>query len=322
MPAEAAARGAPRLSFVVPCYNEEAALPALLAALSGLSATLVAAGRIDGPPEIVLVDDGSRDGTWDAILAARATHPVTAVRLSRNHGHQKALLAGLMTAEGSAVVSLDADLQDDPAAIPRMLEAYAAGAEIVYGVRARRDRDTGFKRGTARLYYRLLSALGVDILEDHADFRLMSRKAIEILRRYEESNLFLRGLVRQIGLPSAVVTYDRGAREAGETKYTLGKMIALAVEGVTSFTNRPLRFVAWAGFAIAFAAFGYAVFSVVAWALGLTLPGWTTIVVPIYFLGGVQLIAIGILGEYVGKIYLETKRRPQFILDQVLRRER
>ncbi|MEO1797983.1 MAG: glycosyltransferase family 2 protein [Pseudomonadota bacterium] len=309
----------PTLSFVIPCYNEEEALPALLEALKSMSAALEASGRIAAPAEILLVDDGSRDRTWEMIEAARKTHRVTGLRLSRNQGHQAALLAGLLNADGDVTISMDADLQDDPSVVAEMLDRYREGAEIVFGVRAGRDTDTVFKRATARGYYKFLKSMGVDIIPDHADFRLMSAKTIAALSGFKERNLFLRGLVRQIGFQSAIVTYDRGERVAGESKYPLRKMLALAVEGVTSFSIKPLRIITAAGFIVAGLSLCYAIYSLVVWSLGSVVPGWTSIVLPIYILGGVHMIALGVIGEYIGKIYLETKARPRFIVDEISR---
>ncbi|MEM1374268.1 MAG: glycosyltransferase family 2 protein [Pseudomonadota bacterium] len=312
-------RAAPTLSFVIPCYNEEAALPALLDALQGLSDHLVGTGRIAAPAELLLVDDGSRDRTWTMIEAARKTHGVTGLRLSRNQGHQAALLAGLLNADADVAISMDADLQDDPTVVEEMLDRYREGAEIVFGVRAARDTDTVFKRVTARGYYRLLTAMGVDIIPDHADFRLMSAKTIRALDSFKERNLFLRGLVRQIGFETAIVTYDRAERVAGDSKYPIGKMLALAVEGITSFSIKPLRIITGLGFVVAGLSMCYAIYSLIVWSLGAVVPGWTSIVLPIYILGGVHMIALGVIGEYIGKIYLETKGRPRFIVDEVTR---
>lgn len=311
----------PTLSFVIPCYNEEEMLPTLLGKLKEMSAELVASGRIAAPAEILLVDDGSRDRTWEMIAAARATHGVTGLRLSRNQGHQAALLAGLLNVGADVSISMDADLQDDPAVVADMLDAYRDGAEIVFGVRAARDADTAFKRLTARGYYKLLTSLGVDIIPDHADFRLMSAKTLAALGSFRERNLFLRGLVRQIGFQTAIVTYDRAERVAGESKYPLRKMLALAIEGVTSFSIRPLRLIAGLGFLIAGLSLIYAIYSLIVWSMGAVVPGWTSIVLPIYILGGAHMIALGVIGEYIGKIYMETKARPRFIIDEVTRPE-
>lgn len=311
----------PTLAFVVPCYNEGLSLPELLRNLSEIGEQLVSRGTIRERPTIVLVDDGSTDDTWQKIMDATRTHNVKGIRLSRNHGHQAALLAGLMTAVGDVIISLDADMQDDPAAIPQMLAAHNRGAQIVFGVRSSRDTDTAFKRRTARIYYDILQRMGVDIVPDHADYRLMSHKAISTLREFGEVNLFLRGLVKNIGFKTEIVKYDRAERFAGETKYPLSKMIHLAIEGITSFSIRPLRYVTWIGIIVAMTSFFLAFYAIFAWWRGLTIPGWTSITIPVFMLGGVQLVALGIIGEYIGKIYLETKRRPQFIIDEIIETE-
>lgn len=316
--APAARRPAPTLEFVIPCYNEQDALPQLLDRLEVLGAALLRDGLIRQPAGIVLVDDGSSDRTWPLIVQAGARLPVTGVRLSRNHGHQNALLAGLGLSRAEVVVSMDADLQDDPQVVADMLDAWAQGAEIVYGVRRSRGTDTAFKRLTARGYYRLMGRMGVELVPDHADFRLMSRKALNALATFPEVNLFLRGMVPMIGFRTARVAYDRGARSAGESKYNLRRMAGLAVEGMTSFSVRPLRIITATGFAVALAAFAYALWSVLAWSWGRTVPGWASIVVPMYLLGGLHLIALGVIGEYVGKTYQEAKRRPRFIVDEVV----
>ncbi len=322
---ESGLRMPPTLDLVVPCFNEEACLGRLVDRLGALSEKLLREGRIAGHARVVLVDDGSSDATWEMIETAAQTArfqdgiEIKGIKLSRNHGHQRALLAGLMSAEAEAIVSLDADLQDDLCAVSRMIDAYRGGAEIVFGVRASRASDTSFKRITARAYYRILNGIGVDVVADHADFRLMSRKALAALRAHPEVNLFLRGLVRSLGFSSATVTYDRAKRVAGTTKYPLAAMVSLAIEGITSFSTRPLRYVTWIGFMIALFSLGYILWAVLARLLGITVSGWASIVGSIYLLGGVQLFALGVFGEYLGRIYLETKRRPQFLIDHEVR---
>jgi glycosyltransferase involved in cell wall biosynthesis len=307
-----------RLNLVVPCFNEEAVLPETISRLVALLDDLTKRGLISRDSAMTFVDDGSRDATWDIIEKAQARdHRVCGIRLSANRGHQHALLAGLLTAPGDVLISLDADLQDDLGAIPRMLEAHAQGAEVVYGVRARRAHDTAFKRYSAWSYYWLLRKLGVDVVADHADFRLMSRRAIEALEGFSEVNLFLRGVVPLLGFRSEIVTYERHARFAGETKYPLSKMLKLAANGVFSFSTVPLQWITALGFIVALGsvAAGF-------WALGLrlftarALPGWASTVIPMYFLGSVQLLAIGIIGSYVSRVYAETKRRPRFIIEK------
>ena len=311
-------RPAPSLAFVIPCYNEEDVLSHLLERLAEVETELIASQRISGPASIVLVDDGSQDRTWELIEAASDGGKITGIKLSSNHGHQAALLAGLMTATADVLISMDADLQDDPAVTPQMIDAYRRGAEVVYGIRSSRENDTRFKRNTARTYYSILESMGVDIVPDHADFRLMSRKAVESLREFGEVNLFLRGIVKKLGFQSEVVEYERPERFAGESKYPIRKMLAFAVEGVTSFSVQPLRYVTWIGFSLAAFSFLYSCYAVIARFASMTVPGWASTIVPIFMLGGIQLIALGVIGEYLGKIYLEVKRRPQFIVDKIV----
>ncbi|MDB5443126.1 MAG: glycosyltransferase [Phenylobacterium sp.] len=309
-----------RLNLVVPCFNEEAVLPETIARLLALLDDLTARGLVRADSAMTLVDDGSHDDTWDIIEAAKARDArVCGIRLSANRGHQHALLAGLLNAPGDLLVSLDADLQDDLGAIPRMIEAHQRGAEIVYGVRARREHDSLFKRYSAWSYYWLLRKLGVDVVADHADFRLMGRQAVEALGGFTEVNLFLRGIVPLLGFRSEVVTYERRPRLAGETKYPLSKMIALAANGVFSFSTVPLQWITVLGFVVALGSVGAGF-----WALAVrlftarALPGWASTVIPMYFLGSVQLLAIGIIGGYVSRVYAETKRRPRFIIEKTI----
>jgi glycosyltransferase involved in cell wall biosynthesis len=311
---------ATRLSIVVPCFDEEEVLPETIGRLRTLFDRLRADGRIDSESEILFVDDGSRDGTWHVIRQAHAQDKtIRGVKLSANRGHQTALLAGLFAASGDAVISIDADLQDDLSAIERMLETYRGGKDVVYGVRASRTVDTRFKRGSAGLYYRMLSALGVDIVENHADFRLLSRRALDALMQFSEVNLFLRGIVPLIGYPSAIVYYDRGVRFAGRTKYSLRRMLSLAADGVTSFSAFPLRLIALLGIAVSMLSG-----AMIAWVLwiklfsGRAVPGWASSVIPVYLLGGIQLLSIGVLGEYVAKLYFEAKRRPRYFIEDQL----
>lgn len=307
------------LSIVVPCYNEEEVLPETASRLLALLDGMRAEGLVAEGSGVWFVDDGSRDRTWQLIDDyVRHERRINGIRLSRNRGHQQALLAGLETATGDVLVSIDADLQDDVSVIRQMMIEYHRGSDVVFGVRKARHTDTWFKRATAEGYYRILKALGVDIVFNHADFRLMSRRAIEALRRYEETNLFLRGIIPTIGFPSSTVEYDRAERFAGDSKYPLRKMVALAIDGVTSFSAAPLRFIAGMGLAI----FVISMLTSV-WALWIKLftdrgvPGWASSVLPMYLLGGVQLLSLGVLGEYVAKIYMESKRRPRYIIDTV-----
>ena len=311
-----------RLSLVVPCYNEEEALAHTAPQLARLMRDLIARGKIASDSNIWFVDDGSKDQTWSIIESlTQESDLFVGVKLSRNLGHQNALLSGLLSADGDAVISIDADLQDDLGVIEKMVGAHAEGYEIVYGVRKARDTDTWFKRWSALRYYGLLRSLGVDIIPNHADFRLMGRRSLEALGQYAEVNLFLRGIIPQLGFRITSVFYDRLERVAGESKYPLGKMIRLALDGITSFSPVPLRLIAGLGGIICLFSVAMA-FWVVAIKLftNRALPGWASTTVPIYLLGGVQLLCIGILGEYVAKIYSETKARPRYLIEKVVRR--
>jgi glycosyltransferase involved in cell wall biosynthesis len=309
----------PILSIVVPCYNEEEVIGETTSQLIKVLQRLIDAKKISTESRIYFVDDGSRDNTWLLINEASIANPsIVGVKLSRNRGHQNALLAGLFYANGDAVISVDADLQDDLDAIDKMLDAFGKGAQIVYGVRRRRDTDTWFKRFTAEGFYRLIAAMGAETIHNHADYRLLSRSAIENLKKFEEVNLFLRGIVPLVGFSSAIVEYDRRARFAGESKYPLKKMLALSLNAITSFSVLPLRLISIFGLLVSAASL-----VVTIWALCAALfskaavPGWASTVLPIYFLGGIQLLAIGIIGEYTGKIYMEVKRRPRYIIEKV-----
>lgn len=308
------------LGIVVPCYNETEVLPETCKRLVQHLVDMQSAGLVSAGSTIHFVDDGSRDGTWELIQKlAAADSRIHGIKLSRNRGHQNALLAGLFGVAGDALVSVDADLQDDITVISDMVREHIAGSEIVYGVRKSRATDTFFKRGTATSYYRLLSWMGVDIVYNHADYRLMGRRAIESLRGYSEVNMFLRGVIPLIGFPSTSVFYDRAERFAGESKYPLKKMLAFAVDGITSFSVVPLRMITTLGLVVS--AFS---FFMILWVLygaivlKAVIPGWASSVIPIYFLGGIQLLSIGIVGEYVSKIYLETKRRPRYFVEKVI----
>jgi glycosyltransferase involved in cell wall biosynthesis len=313
---------APTIGLVVPCYNEEQVLRETASRLLALLARMRSEGLISADSAVFFVDDGSRDRTWALIQELCAAHPqVCGLKLSRNCGHQNALMCGLLSAPGDALISLDADLQDDLDVIPQMVRAFIGGDEIVYGVRRRRDSDTLFKRLTAEGYYKLMAALKVDLVFNHADYRLLSRRAIDSLSEYREVNLFLRGMVRLLGYRNSIVEYDRTERSAGESKYPLRKMLSLAWQGITSFSTYPLRLITSIGVIISICSLGLTV-----WALTLrlfteqALPGWASTVIPTYFLGGVQLLSLGIIGEYVAKIYTESKSRPRFHVDTVLGR--
>ena len=270
---------------------------------------------------MLFVDDGSKDRTWPLIEQLATVDPhITGIKLSRNRGHQNALTAGLFTADGDAIISIDADLQDDVNAIESMVDRFIAGADIVYGVRKRRESDTALKRLTAEWFYRMISALGAESIYNHADYRLMSRRVVECLKQYSEVNLYLRGIVPLIGFKSEIVYYDRTERFAGESKYPLRKMIALALDAVTSFSVVPLRIITYTGFLIFIASM-----MVTLWALWVRLftedavPGWASTVLPMYFLGGIQIFCIGMLGEYLGKTYAEVKSRPRFFLEKTIK---
>ncbi len=306
------------LTIVVPCYNEETVLPDTNRALLSLLERLTAAGQVMNSSRVLYVDDGSADRTWPLIEGfARESPRVEGLKLSRNRGHQNALLAGLWSAPGEAVVSIDADLQDDIDAIADMVEAYRQGCDIVYGVRNDRSTDSLFKRFSAEAFYRLLHWCGVEAMFNHADFRLMSRRAVEALKEYREVNIFLRGMVPLVGFRHTAVEYSRRSRCAGESKYPLRKMLALAWEGITSLSVTPLRFVTFTGglvflfsMLVSVAVIGTRLFT------DRAVPGWTSTVLPIFFLGGIQILCIGILGEYLGKLYKEVKARPRFLVEQ------
>ena len=313
-----------KLYIVIPCYNEEEMLPITAKALLEKMQDLVSEEKIHPDSKVMFVDDGSKDKTWEIITKLHSAIPYfTGVKLSRNKGHQNALLAGMNTAVKYAdiIISMDADLQDDINAIDGFLEKRAQGCEIVYGVRSSRDKDTQFKRGTARGYYKLLSKMGVEITYDHADYRLMSKKAVLALAQFKEVNLFLRGLVPMVGFKSDTVKYVRNERQAGESKYPLKKMISFAIEGITSLSIKPIRFITFLGFFIFFVSIIMLIRFLITWAIGNTVPGWSTIVISIWAIGGLQLLSIGVIGEYIGKIYLEAKARPKYIIETNLEEE-
>ena len=316
-----AARQPETLYLVIPCYNEEAVLPETSRRLIEKLQQMETDGMVSDKSRILFVDDGSKDKTWNLISQLHEQHKqVSGLKLSRNRGHQNALLAGLMTAKQYAdmVISLDADLQDDVDAIDRFVTEYYKGSDVVYGVRSSRATDTAFKRGTAQGFYKFMQALGVDIVDNHADYRLMSRRALDALSQYREVNLFLRGVVPLIGFPSAIVTYERHERFAGESKYPLKKMLSFAFDGITSFSVKPIRMITWLGVLIFFASMMMLLILLVQKLFGYTVQGWTTLMGSIWMIGGIQLLCLGMIGEYVGKIYAEVKQRPRFIIDQLL----
>ena len=278
-------------------------------------------GRVSSKSRIMFIDDGSKDKTWEIIeRLSKAAPEFVGIKLSRNRGHQNALLAGLMTAKDRCdiTISMDADLQDDVGAVDKFLDEYEKGAQIVYGVRSSREKDTAFKRNTARMYYRTLEHLGVEITYDHADYRLMSREALEGLSKFEEVNLFLRGLVPMVGYKSATVKYVRNEREKGESKYPLKKMLAFAIEGITSLSIKPIRFITFLGIFVFLVSIILLIRFFVIWCMGKAVAGWSTIVISIWAIGGLQLLSIGVIGEYIGKIYLESKKRPRYIIEKDL----
>lgn len=310
-----------KLYLVIPCYNEEEVLPETSKRLKEKYTALMSAGKIDADSKIVFVNDGSKDRTWEMICDLHKADPVfRGICLSRNKGHQNALMAGLMTvkSECDAAISMDADLQDDINAIDEMVDRYLEGYEVVYGVRSSRKKDTFFKRTTAQGFYKVMRAMGVETVYNHADYRLMSRRALEALSEFEEVNLFLRGIVPLVGFKSTQVTYERGERFAGESKYPLKKMLAFATEGITSMSIKPIRLITTLGFLVFLFSIGVLIYSIIRKFTGYTVPGWAFLAVSIWALGGVQLLAIGVIGEYIGKIYLETKHRPKFIVAEYL----
>ena len=311
----------PVLWIVIPCYNEEQVLPITAPMFLEKIHSLTAQGLVSDKSRVLFVNDGSRDKTWELIqgFAAQDEHYI-GISQSRNRGHQNALLCGLMTLRDRAdcVISMDADLQDDINAIDAMLAAFRDGNDIVYGVRASRKQDSAFKRVSAQGYYRLLRALGADVVYNHADYRLMSRRALDALAEYKEVNLFLRGLVPLVGYPSTVVYYERGKRFAGESKYPLRKMLSFAWEGVSSLTVSPLRLITRIGVVMFLVSIAMLIYFLVRYFTGHTVAGWSSLAVSIWAIGGLQLLAIGVVGEYIGKIYLETKARPRYRIETEL----
>ena len=309
----------PILYFVVPCYNEQEVLPVSCRLFTDKLSSLIASGVISDKSRVLFVDDGSRDNTCALIKEfAEKNGLVCALKLSRNRGHQNALLAGLMAAKDRCdiAISLDCDGQDDINAADEMIKQYLDGCDIVYGVRKNRKTDSAFKRGSAQLFYKLLNAMGAETVYNHADYRLLSKRALSALGEYKEVNLYLRGMTSLVGFKSTCVYYDRTERLAGESKYTFGKMISLALDGITSFTVKPIRIITAVGFVIAIISFIGIIWSVVARLAGDTVSGWASTVAIICFLGGIQILSIGVIGEYIGKIYLETKHRPRYTVEQ------
>lgn len=309
------------LYLAVPCYNEEAVLKDTSIKLLKKYNQLIKENKISEESRIVYIDDGSTDKTWELITELHRVSPfISGLKMSRNRGHQNTLLGGLITLKdyADAIISIDADLQDDINAIDGMLDRYYEGCDIVYGVRKKRDTDTFFKRFTAESFYKILKAMGAEVVFNHADFRLMSKRAIEALAEFKEVNLFLRGMVPMVGFKTGVVEYDRFERTAGESKYPLAKMLALAWQGVTSLSVKPIRMIMCLGITIFFIAILFGLYSLFSYFFGFTVSGWTSTFVSIWAIGGLQLFAIGVIGEYLGKIYLETKQRPRFIIEEFI----
>lgn len=310
------------LYLVIPCYNEEEVLPETTRQLTDKLHSMMECGLISRESKILYVNDGSKDKTWQIICELHEQNPlVRGVKLSRNKGHQNALLAGLMTAKDEAdmAISLDADLQDDVGVLDAFVEKYYQGCDVVYGVRSTRKTDTFFKKTTAQGFYKIMRAMGVDIVYNHADYRLMSRRALQELESFKEVNLFLRGIVPLIGFKSDVVTYERHERFAGESKYPLKKMMNFAFDGITSFSVKPIRLITTLGLLIFSVSLVMLIWFLIDHFLGRTEPGWTSIIVSVWAIGGLQLLAIGVIGEYIGKIYLESKARPKYIIEEYLK---
>lgn len=311
----------PVLTIVVPCYNEEEVLPETVFQLTNVLQTLISDKLIATTSTVLFVDDGSKDATWTLIERFHASSPfITGLKLAKNAGHQSALLAGLMKAKtySDCVVSIDADLQDDTNVIREFIVKFHEGYDIVYGIRQDRSADTFFKRATAQGFYKLMTSLGVKIHYNHADFRLMSKRTLENLEKFQEVNLFLRGMVPLLGFPSTQVYYDRKERFAGESKYPLRKMLAFAFDGITSFSVTPIRFVTLMGFLLFALSVVAGLYAIVGKILGANVTGWTSLILSVWFIGGVQLLALGLIGEYIGKIYKEVKQRPLFVIEKDL----
>lgn len=309
----------PSLFLVVPCYNEQEVLFDSADKMLNKIMGLVKQSVISENSRILFVNDGSKDDTWQIIMQlCNSSVYVNGISLAHNKGHQNALLAGLMIAKehADAVISMDADLQDDIDAIDEMLEKYKEGCDIVYGVRNKREKDTFFKRTTAELFYKVMNLLGVNTVYNHADYRLMSKRALDGLSQYKEVNLFLRGIVPMLGFKTDCVYYERGERLAGESKYPLKKMLAFAWEGITSLSTTPIKLITSAGALVFLVSLGMMIYSLIRHAIGATVVGWSSLIISLWMIGGLILLSIGIIGEYIGKIYLETKQRPRYIIDE------
>ena len=311
----------PTVYFVIPCYYEEAVLPETCRCLTEYLSAMEQAGLIGKTSRILFVDDGSKDKTWELISQFNRENPwVEGVKLAHNRGHQNALLCGLMSAmpRCDAAISMDADLQDDIDALDQFVQKFREGCDVVYGVRNKRDTDTWFKRTTAEGFYKVMKLLGVDVVFNHADYRLMSKRALEGLSEYREVNLFLRGIVPLIGYRSDYVYYDRHERFAGESKYPLKKMISFALDGITSFSVKPLKLISNLGILISILSVFGLLYALISYFFGVTVSGWTAIVCSIWLLGGLQMLCLGVVGGYIGKIYSEVKARPRFRVEEYL----
>ena len=309
----------PILSIVVPCYNEELVLPSTYNSFVRKTEELVNGGKIDGRSFVLFADDGSSDSTWRIIKSlSQQSNLIRGISLSRNRGHQNALLAGLLEVSGmvDVAVSMDCDGQQDINAIDEMLARYDEGFDVVYGVRKARDTDSFFKRNTALMFYKLMHVLGVEVVTNHADYRLLSSRVLDALRDYKEVNLFLRGLFPLIGFKSSIVYFDVTARAAGQSHYTVSRMLNFAIDGITSLSIKPLRLISCLGLMISAFSFFCMAYCLCVWFYGKVVPGWTSVAVVVSFMGGVQMLSLGIIGEYVGKTYLEVKRRPRFIVSE------
>lgn len=309
------------LYIVVPCYNEQEVLRETAKRLCDKMNSLISGNKISSNSRVMLVDDGSKDTTWEIITELHNENPLfSGVKLSRNSGHQNALLSGLFEASKRAdvTISMDADLQDDINAVDQMLEKYFNGCDIVYGVRSSRKKDSFFKKSTAKFFYKLMNFLGAETVYNHADYRLMSKRAVEGLLKFKEKNLFLRGIVPLIGYESDKVYYERSERFAGESKYPLKKMISFALNGITSFSIKPIRLITVMGFFMFLVSIGLLIYSLVRWAIGASVLGWASLICSVWAIGGLIMLSLGIIGEYIGKMYLEVKGRPNFIIETVL----
>ena len=309
----------PTLAIIVPCFNEEEVLPETLKELGAILKREINNQKVSSKSKILFVNDGSKDQTWQLISEYSAKYDyVTGIKFSRNYGHQNALLAGMSVAVkySDMMITIDADLQDDINAIPKMVQKYHEGKDIVYGVRNNRDTDTAFKRKTALAFYDLMKKLGVNMVPNSADYRLMSKRAVETLLQFKERNLFLRGMVPMVGFPSAKVYYARKERFAGESKYPLKKMIKFALDGITSFSTAPIKLIMGLGIGVVFIGIILLIYTLIQHCLGHVVAGWSSMMISLWVLGGVQLICISMIGEYVGKIYSEVKARPRFTIEE------